>query len=1011
MPVFTSIATAVLGVGSAWIGITAAGLQVAAGMALSAIGKAMQGEPQAAKFGVQGQLQGGDDVPRSINFGWNCTAGSLVYHSPWGDGTIMSTRVMAIGDLPVRELDSIEVDGVPCTLGSSQTGPLPGIWGMIFPGVVGPQVLGYPVLEYRKNGKDHLWVKFYDGTQTVADPLLVSSVSSAARPYSASRVGRGIPYVVITALAPERKDDGEKPLFQGLPAYKFTTNGVRLYDISKDTTAGGSGSHRWDNPATWGGDGDFLPAVMIYNALRGIRYNGQWVYGLQNTHSSRVDPATFIAAINRCRAGIAGPNGIEPTFRAGGEVQVGAPVNVAIEAWLTACNGRLSESGGTYKLHVGEPGAPVMAFTDGDIISTEEQAFTPFLTLADTINGVSATYPNPAEGWNVKTAPPLLRPDLEVLDGNRRLMASVSLDTVPYHGQVQRLMKWALSEALRARRHTFVLGPEFRALEPGDVVRWSSARNGYVDKLFRVDGIVYRADLDVLVDLTEVDPSDYDWNQSTDYRPVIDGVLNLVGPRPMPMQGWQVFPAILSDEQGRPRRPSIEVWADSGVPSVERVRVQVRVGDENGPLVFDSDSQPYADPWRWILQGQFTPTTVYVVRGIFVGPPLADWSGWLSVTTPDVRLGPLDVIYGDIDLDELGQQFEGLLDWMGGNVRDLIEQAEAQAVLTGDQELANAMQFDQMRRSLTSVVGDLSASFDETITTAIIPMNGKLVALADALTELSAADGDDINSARIRFTAMSGPTGYSRVGIETRFDNGNPDDYRLAGSYWDTPNNPALPTRRIEIADQFVIANSLAGIMSNPFIFDGTAIRVAAGFIADLTSINFRTRSLTADVMAAGTLTSAEINVSQLVASNAFITNLVVRSANIQDLTIGRDKLADGAFADYIGPGTTSGSGNSVTYTSSDFVAGAKPVFMCVSAQVNRAGAPEGSVSVFLDGVSAGTSIPIGGSASTQYLSIALMRSLNNGQTYRLRMVVSNSGTQGSISVTEVAFGGMIPRK
>src|SRR5690606_7974255 len=181
---------------------------------------------------------------------------------------------------------------------------------------------------------------------------------------------------------------------------------------------------------------DFNPIVQLYNVLRGIRYNGQWLYGAQAIAPVRLPAANWIAAINAAQASIAGPSGNEPTYRAGGEVQVGAQVATTVEALLTAANARLVEVGGTYKVYVGPPGAPVMAFTDADILSTEEQSFTPFFSLADTVNGVDATYPNPAEGWNTKKAPLMLRPDLEVLDGNRRLMASVSLDLVPYHGQV-----------------------------------------------------------------------------------------------------------------------------------------------------------------------------------------------------------------------------------------------------------------------------------------------------------------------------------------------------------------------------------------------------------------------------------------------------------------------------------------------------------------------------------------------------------------------------------------------
>jgi len=111
-------------------------------------------------------------------------------------------------------------------------------------------------------------------------------------------------------------------------------------------------------------------------------------------------------------------------------------------------------------------------------------------------------------------------------------------------------------------RHTLVLGPEARLLEPGDVVAWDSPRNGYEGKLFRVDGLVYKANLDVIVDITEVDPSDYDWDQETDFRPTIDGPLQLVGPRPMPMLGWQAFPATESASQergGRRGRPASSV--------------------------------------------------------------------------------------------------------------------------------------------------------------------------------------------------------------------------------------------------------------------------------------------------------------------------------------------------------------------------------------------------------------------------------------------------------------------
>lgn len=1000
MTFFTSIAVAIVGAGSFLVPIVAGALQVAAGIALSYVAKAIAGQPEGPRFEVKGQVQGGDDVPRSILFGFNATAGSIVYANTWGQangvGNAYLVQVIALADYPIRELLSIEVNGIPDTLGPTALGDR-----------------GFPVLGFRKNGVDHMWVKFYDGTQTTADTYLTGTVASAARPYDSNRVGRGIPYAIVTCMAPERKDGEQQPLFtSGIPRFKFITNGARLYDPSRDTTVGGSGTQRYADPSTWGGDGDFLPAVQVYNILRGIRYAGGWLYGPQSLPAARLPAANWIEQINKCRAGIAGPAGTEPTYRTGGELDVSAQVKDAIEAFLTGCQGKLSEVGGVYKIHVGEPGSPVLAFTDGDILSTEEQTFTPFYGLEDTINGIQATYPNPAEGWSTKTAPPLIRTDLEALDGNRRLMASVALTFVPYTGQVQRIVQSALREAQRARRHTFVMGPEFWVLEPGDVVRWTSTRNGYEEKLFRVDGMADRGNLDVMLDLTEVDPSDYSWNQDTDFRPVIDGPLQLVGTPALPAIGWQVYGAIVLDQMGRARRPGIEVAYQPGLQGVREVRVQVRVPSATNPFI--DSSVPYGDPWRTQIAGNFPPNTLYEVRGIYVlvDGGDAEWSAWLDVTTPDVKLTPgldFDPFEGVIGFEQLGDDLGGFINWVGQSPRELIEAIQDTNTHAADQEMANSDTFRQVRTEVAVTVGDVAASFQQSITVAIVPIQNELQALADYLTELTAGNGSDVSTGRFRMTVLSGPTGYSRIGAETRVDTADPLAWRGAAWYLDTPNNSALPTRFLVNADQFIVVNGTD--TASPFIVSGGAIRANNAIIRELEALNLKTRSITADRMVLGSLTSAEINVTQLVASSAFVDNLVVRTGNFEALSVGRNALADGAFADYIDNGGSSGSGGTVTYVSTDFIAGAKPVTVGVSAFVTRNGSPDGSVNAYLDNVSTGAQLVIGGSAVTGFLTIPVIRKLVDGQTYRLRLVVSNSGTQGSIGVSDVNFGGQIPRK
>jgi hypothetical protein len=120
-------------------------------------------------------------------------------------------------------------------------------------------------------------------------------------------------------------------------------------------------------------------------------------------------------------------------------------------------------------------------------------------------------------------------------------------------------------------------------------------------------------------------------------------------------------------------------------------------------------------------------------------------------------------------------------------------------------------------------------------------------------------------------TAMSGPTGYARVGIETRVDVADPDDFRIAGTYWDTPNDPLLPTRIVNEADQFIIVAS--GNYLDPFFFDGTALRVRNAMIANLTAGNIQAASITADRMSVTALSAITANIGTVTAGIARSSN------------------------------------------------------------------------------------------------------------------------------------------
>ena len=226
-------------------------------------------------------------MPRSFGLGTHMTAGSLVYANYWGASgetpNAYLTQVIAVSDLPREQLLEVWISGEKVTLLTGEA----------------DAAKGFPVEEYRVEvRRPAIAAPIISGSNTTtapksaADTFLTGTVSSTDRPYGATRIGTGICYVIATALV-------EDKLFSGFPTFKFVMSGIPLYDPSKDSTNGGSGSHLYSNPATWGGDGDQLPAVQAYNVLRGIKYGSAWVYGLQNMVGAARLPAAELERADR----------------------------------------------------------------------------------------------------------------------------------------------------------------------------------------------------------------------------------------------------------------------------------------------------------------------------------------------------------------------------------------------------------------------------------------------------------------------------------------------------------------------------------------------------------------------------------------------------------------------------------------------------------------------------------------------------------------------------------------
>ena len=282
--------------------------RVAASVVLSALAAAIRGKPDAPErpgIRTEATTTGGVNSETFI-LGRYATSGNLVAppysHENSGDQpNLFMTYVVDVSDLPGVQFSRLIVGGE--YIDDLQLNTVTG---------------GEHQYEGNFNTNDfgnypYLWMTWHDGSQTTADAYMMEYYASyPERPWAADMVGEGIAYAVITFyFAPD--------VYSGQPGVRFEVEGIPLYDPRKDSTVGGTGSHRWANKATWGFSEN--PLVMVYNILRGIEMPGGRIWG-GKVAAEDLPLANWFAAMNVCDEDVTlKAGGTEKRYCAGYEVK------------------------------------------------------------------------------------------------------------------------------------------------------------------------------------------------------------------------------------------------------------------------------------------------------------------------------------------------------------------------------------------------------------------------------------------------------------------------------------------------------------------------------------------------------------------------------------------------------------------------------------------------------------------------------------------------------------------
>lgn len=210
--------------------------------------------------------------------------------------------------------------------------------------------------------------------QTV-DAYLTSVVPTE---WDASHRLRGCAYLVVTLDLEDQRFQG------GPPALTCRVRGKKLYDPRKDSTNGGSGSHRYATPSTW--EWSDNPALCTRDWIVGE-------YGMAHDNADILDAFT-IAAANACdviiTTDIGGVTAIDRTYRCNGVATTEDGRETVLDTLADSMAG-FAIYGAQWQILAGAWTAPVMALTDDDLDGQIEVSQAG-AGIDELLNGVRGTY-------------------------------------------------------------------------------------------------------------------------------------------------------------------------------------------------------------------------------------------------------------------------------------------------------------------------------------------------------------------------------------------------------------------------------------------------------------------------------------------------------------------------------------------------------------------------------------------------------------------------------------------
>lgn len=308
----------------------------------------------------------------------------------------------------------------------------------------------------------------YDGTQTVAS----AHAKSHCEGWTDDHIGHGVAYAVVyIPIDPDAMSGG-------LQNVTFKVKGAKVYDPRKDTTVGGDGPHRADDPLTWEWSDNSILCALDY-----VRFKG-----FQKLSLNKFDLSHIVEQANICDEEVEykdadGVSHYEKRFTANGTWMYDESPPSVLQRLLMSCGGKPYRRGGKIYLQTASyHGLATLTLTEND--AADIIKISPHRELRDRVNLVRASFVDPKKGYQPTDAPVHKNANYIASDG-MELEDDLQLSFTNSSTMAQRLMKYHMERNRAGMRIEFPCKGKGLSALAGKTVRINLPNEG-IDKEFIV---------------------------------------------------------------------------------------------------------------------------------------------------------------------------------------------------------------------------------------------------------------------------------------------------------------------------------------------------------------------------------------------------------------------------------------------------------------------------------------------------------------------------------------------